>query len=102
GRRPLFRAVPGGPLPGPGHEPVHAHLRRRHLGDGGGAPLTPGPIGRPTLATKTYVLKQEGIDSGWAEGEAESEVELDLGDSEQAVVAAGWVEPVEEKKGGKK
>lgn len=53
------------------------------------------------MATKTYVLKQEGIDAGWAEGEAESEVELDLGDSEQALIAAGWVEPVEEK-GGKK
>jgi hypothetical protein len=54
------------------------------------------------LATKTYVLKQEGIDAGWAEGEAGSEVELDLGDSEQALVAAGWVEPADEKKGGKK
>lgn len=55
------------------------------------------------MASKKYRLLEEGIDRGWMDGEPGTEVELDLGDSEKAIIAAGWAEPADEpKKGGKK
>jgi hypothetical protein len=60
------------------------------------------------MAKKTYRLLEQAQQVGWepAEGlEAGAEVELDVtADQERALVAAGWIEPLEEKttKGGKK
>jgi len=61
------------------------------------------------MAKKIYRLLEQAQQVGWelAEGlEAGAEVELDVtADQEQALVAAGWIEPAEDKKdakGGKK
>jgi hypothetical protein len=60
------------------------------------------------VAAKTYRLLEQAQQAGWeaAEGlEAGAEIDLDVtDDQEQALVAAGWIEPIGEKtsKGGKK
>ena len=59
------------------------------------------------MAKKTYTLQQEAIDRQAdfvADMQAGDEFEHDFGESETAVIAAGWVEPAEEpkKKGGNK
>jgi hypothetical protein len=58
------------------------------------------------MANKSYRLLEQGITAGWdkAEGlEPDAEIELELDDdSERAFVAAGWIEPLEDKTAAKK